>query len=76
MDNKRSYFNDKQGKTISCIKRKHKLLNNIVDNLTKSPTGLWEDSKSKELKVEKLKIKTEIERIQEWIESTRLKKAD
>lgn len=48
---------------LVALKRKHKLLNNIVDNLTKSSTGLWEDSKLKELKVEKLKIKTEIERI-------------
>lgn len=48
---------------LVALKRKHKLLNNIVDNLTKRSTGLWEDSKLKELKVEKLKLKTEIERI-------------
>ena len=50
--------NDKQGNNpLVALKKKHKLLNNIVDNLTKSHTGLWEDSKLKEMKVENLDLK-------------------
>ena len=55
--------NKKGNNRLVALKKKHKLLNNIVDNLSKSSLGLWEDSKIKEMKSEKLKLKDEIERI-------------
>jgi len=55
--------NKKGNNRLVALKKKHKLLNNIVDNLSKSSTGAWEDSKIKEMKVEKLRLKEEIERI-------------
>ena len=55
--------NKKANNRLVALKKKHKLLNNIVDNLSKSSTGAWEDSKLKEMKVEKLRLKEEIERI-------------
>tara|TARA_B100000123_G_scaffold211012_1_gene159970 strand:- start:340 stop:555 length:216 start_codon:yes stop_codon:yes gene_type:complete len=68
VDNKRSYSvvissNKKGNNRLVALKKKHKLLNNIVDNLSRSSTGAWEDSKLKEMKVEKLRLKEEIERI-------------
>ena len=55
--------NKKGNNRLVALKKKHKMLNNIVDNLSKSSTGAWEDSKIKQMKVEKLRIKEEIERI-------------
>lgn len=55
--------NKKGNNRLVALKKKHKLLNNTIDNLSKSSLGLWEDSKIKEMKVEKLKLKEEIERI-------------
>lgn len=55
--------NKKSNIRLVALKKKHKLLNNTIDNLSRSSLGLWEDSKIKEMKVEKLKLKEEIERI-------------
>ena len=55
--------NKKGNNRLVALTKKHKLLNNTIDNLSKSSLGLWEDSKIKEMKVEKLKLKEEIERI-------------
>ena len=55
--------NKKGNNRLVALKKKHKLLNNTIDNLSRSSLGLWEDSKIKEMKVEKLKLKEEIERI-------------
>ena len=55
--------NKKGNNRLVALMKKHKLLNNTIDNLSKSSLGLWEDSKIKEMKVEKLKLKEEIERI-------------
>ena len=56
-------LNKKSNNRLVALKKKHKLLNNTIDNLSRSSLGLWEDSKIKEMKVEKLKLKEEIERI-------------
>ena len=56
--------NKKEKNRLVALKRKHKMLNNIVDNLSRNSLGAWEDSKIKEMKVEKLKLKQLIERIQ------------
>lgn len=55
--------NKKGNYRLVALKKKHKLLNNTIDNLSRSSMGLWEDSKIKEMKVERLKLKEEIERI-------------
>lgn len=55
--------NKKGNNRLVALKKKHKLLNNTIDNLSNSSLGLWEDSKIKEMKVKKLKLKEEIERI-------------
>lgn len=56
--------NKKEKNRLVALKRKHKMLNNIVDNLSRNSLGAWEDSKIKEMKVEKLKLKQLIERMQ------------
>lgn len=55
--------NKKSNNRLVALKKKHKLLNNTIDYLSRSSTGIWEDSKLKQMKTEKLKIKDEIERI-------------
>ena len=55
--------NKKGNNRLVALKKKHKLLNNTIDYLSRSSTGIWEDSKLKQMKTEKLKIKDEIERI-------------
>ena len=56
--------NKKEKNRLVALKRKHKMLNNIVDNLSRNSLGAWEDSKINEMKVEKLKLKQLIERMQ------------
>lgn len=55
--------NKKSNNRLVALKKKHKLLNNTIDYLSRSSTGIWENSKLKQMKTEKLKIKDEIERI-------------
>ena len=49
--------NKKSNNRLVALKKKHKLLNNTIDYLSRSSTGIWEDSKLKQMKTEKLKIK-------------------